>query len=147
MAKTIKVEFTTPDRPVYSGEADYVSLPAFDGSMGVLPGHTPLVAQLVPGVVHVRRGGEDTTFAVTGGFVEVRPHTISIFAEAAEQASEINAEAARMEAEKLRAQLIDARKNPQADFAMVELELLAALARLKAVQYLRHKTPRQPPHA
>jgi F-type H+-transporting ATPase subunit epsilon len=147
VSKTILVEFTTPDKPVFTGEADSVSLPAYDGSMGVLPGHTPLVAQLVPGVIHVRKDGEDTTFAVTGGFVEVRPKVVSIFAESAEQAEEINAETARIEAEKIKARLVDARRQPEADVAMVELELLAALARLKAVQSLRHRHPQHPPRA
>lgn len=129
-----------------SGQAEYVSLPAFEGSMGVLAGHTPLVAQLVPGVIHMKRGTDENTFAISGGFVEVRPDRVAIFAETAELAEEINVEQARQEAEKAKVELRGARQLSELDVIKIEGELLAALARLKAAQTLRRRTrPQHPP--
>ncbi|MEK7382654.1 MAG: ATP synthase F1 subunit epsilon [Elusimicrobiota bacterium] len=100
MGKTLTLELVTPEKVAWSAPADFVVLPAFLGEMGVLPGHQPFLVQLVAGEVRVTEKGAITCFAVSGGFAEVKGDTISLFAETAEMAGQIDAERARQSLEK-----------------------------------------------
>ena len=91
------VELVAVDRPVWSGEASMVVARTAEGEIGVLDGHTPLLATLEPGwLVRVLREGEDELrVAVHGGFLSVREDGVSVMAETAEEANEIDIERAR----------------------------------------------------
>lgn len=98
----IRCEIVSQDRLVYEGDVDIVVAPGTDGEMGVLPHHAPLLTTLKPGVLRVRRGGAEEIFAISGGVMEVRPDIVTVLADAAEHADEIDvarAEDARRKAE------------------------------------------------
>lgn len=95
-------DIVTQERTVFSGQVDYVGLPGVEGRMGILPHHSPLLTALGFGEVMVRSQGEEQYFAVGGGLAEVRPEKVTVLADAAERAGEIDlerAEAARRQAE------------------------------------------------
>src|SRR4029453_304133 len=97
------LEIVTPERLAFSGEVDSVQLPGVGGELGVLPHHAPLVSLLGVGELRIRKGGSEETFAVAGGFLQVRPDKVVVMAETADMASEIDlekAQEARREAER-----------------------------------------------
>jgi len=132
---TIAVDIMTPEKMVLQTEAESVVVPAFDGELGILPHHAPLLAQLEPGEIRLRRGATVDFFAVSGGFVEVENNRISIFAETAEMAHEIDVERARQSAEKAKEVL----RSPAPDLNLAEAEaaLRRALARLRVAEAVR----------
>jgi F-type H+-transporting ATPase subunit epsilon len=105
MDKRLTLELVTPERPAFSGQGDFVVLPAWEGELGVLPGHAPFLVQLKPGLVRFKADGATSVFAVSGGFAEVRGDRVSLFAETAEMAGSIDAERARQALERAKAEL------------------------------------------
>jgi len=98
----IRVEIVSQDRPVFEGDVDIVVAPGEDGDMGILPHHAPLLTTLKPGVLKVRTGTHEDVFAISGGVMEVQPALVTVLADAAERADEIDisrAEEARQRAE------------------------------------------------
>jgi F-type H+-transporting ATPase subunit epsilon len=98
----IHCDIVSQDRPVFEGDVDIVVAPGTDGEMGILPHHAPLLTTLRPGVLRVRTGGREEVFAISGGVMEVRPDIVTVLADAAERADEIDvarAEEARRRAE------------------------------------------------
>jgi F-type H+-transporting ATPase subunit epsilon len=98
----IRCEIVSQDRIVFEGEVDIVVAPGTDGEMGILPHHAPLLTTLKPGVLKIRQRGAETVFAVAGGVMEVRPDIVTVLADAAEHADDIDvarAEEARQRAE------------------------------------------------
>ncbi len=133
MAKRLTLELVTPERAAFSGEGDSVVLPAWEGEMGVLPGHAPFLVQLKPGAVRLRDGDETRLFAVSGGFAEIRDDKVSLFAETAEMAESIDGERARQALERAQAEL--QRKEADAlTMANAEAALQRALVRLKVAE-------------
>ncbi len=133
MAKRLTLELVTPELAAFSGEGDSVVLPAWEGEMGVLPGHAPFLVQLKPGAVRLRDGDETRLFAVSGGFAEIRDDKVSLFAETAEMAEAIDGERARQALERAQAEL----KRKEADsltMANAEAALQRALVRLKVAE-------------
>ena len=96
---TIRLDFVSQDHMVFSGDVREIIAPGIDGQLGILPHHAPLMTILSPGEVVVRsEGKEDQFFAVSGGWMEVRPDKVTILARSAERSDEIDlkrAEAAR----------------------------------------------------
>ncbi|GAG21047.1 unnamed protein product, partial [marine sediment metagenome] len=103
---SLKLDIVTAERVVYSDEADVVVAPGIDGQLGILPHHAPLMTTLQPGELRVRKGGEEFSLAISGGFLEVRPDRVIILADTAERAEEIDVsraeEAKRRAEERLR---------------------------------------------
>jgi len=102
MAETIQLEVVTPERQVVDEQAEYIEIPALTGYIGVLPGHAPLIAELAVGEINYRTGSAVKRLAVAWGFAEVLAHKVTILAETAERAEEIDvsrAEAAKQRAE------------------------------------------------
>lgn len=130
----IRLDVVTPDRRVVELEADEVTLPSVEGSMGVLPGHAPLLAMLQPGEVSYRNGSQRKFLAVAGGFAEVLRESVSIMSDAAELAEEIDVERARRakaEAEKEIARAQDAQ------FRIAEARLKRAMTRIRVAEHAR----------
>ena len=97
------LEIVTPERLAYSDEVDAVVLPGSEGELGVLPHHAPLITMLGVGELRIRKGGTEESFAIVGGFLQVRPDKVVVMAETADMASEIDlekAQEARREAER-----------------------------------------------
>jgi len=143
MAKSIAVEIISPERAVAKTSAEAVVVPAWDGEMGILPGHEPYLAQLHAGEVRLRAGGTTETFAVAGGFVDVSPERVRIFVETAEMAEEIDLEKAHQAAEKAKAEMARKDIDPAA-LAGAAGAMRWALAQVKVARRHRHTHQRGP---
>jgi F-type H+-transporting ATPase subunit epsilon len=132
MMKTIKVSVVTPDGPVYEADVEMVSTKAKSGELGILPGHIPLVAPLEISAVRLKKEGKTEYIAVSGGFLEVRPDKVTILAQAAERAEDIDV--ARAKAAKERAERRLQSKQDDIDFKRAELALKRAMNRLNVAQ-------------
>jgi F-type H+-transporting ATPase subunit epsilon len=132
MMKTIKVSVVTPDGPVYEADVEMVSTKAKSGELGILPGHIPLVAPLEISAVRLKKEGKTQYIAVSGGFLEVRPDKVTILAQAAERAEDIDV--ARAKAAKERAERRLQSKDDDIDFKRAELALKRALNRLNVAE-------------
>ena len=126
----IRLEIVTPERAILTDDVDMVIAPASEGYVGILPHHAPLLTTLGPGELRIKKGGTETSLAVFGGFMDVRPDRIVILTEAAEHAEEIDesrAEQARARArEVLQAGpvgLEEARARASLERAMVRLRV------------------------
>lgn len=125
----MRLEIITAERVVLSEEVDQINAPTKDGHIGVLPRHMPLLTILAPGELNIIKDGVVTPFAITGGFMEVLPTRVTILADAADRADEIDierAEQARQRAEKL----LTSQQNER-DQRITEQELQRALTQLK----------------
>jgi F-type H+-transporting ATPase subunit epsilon len=140
----LAVDILTPERRVLQTQADSVVVPAVDGELGILKDHTPLVAELKEGEIRMRTGEDTQVFAVSGGFVKVQNNHVTVMAETAEMAHEIDVERARQAAERAKAAL----RAPfgTADLAQAEAALRRALVRLHAVESVRRAPRREPTH-
>ena len=134
---TIRCEIITQERIVYSDDVDMVVAPGTDGVLGILPHHTPLLTTLQYGELLVRKGGQEQSFAIGGGVLEVRPDKVIVLADSAEHADEIDtsrADAARQRAQELLEQGLP----PGSEhFAELELALKRSNLRLKVGQKKR----------
>lgn len=104
---TIHLDIVTLERVVVSEDVDYVSAPGIDGVLGILPRHEPLLTALAFGELRYKKGSEELSFAIGGGFMEVRPDKVTVLADSADHTDEIDqqaAEEARRRAEELLAQ-------------------------------------------
>jgi F-type H+-transporting ATPase subunit epsilon len=127
---TILLDFVAQDRNVFSGDVTAVQAPGIEGQLGILPKHAPLMTVLSPGEVIVHReGAEPLYFAVSGGWMEVRPDKITILARTAERSDEINAE--RAEVARARAAQLLAQGMRRDQRAMVEMTLKRQIVRLR----------------
>ena len=99
---TLHVEVVTAERELYNGEADLVSAPSAEGRIGILPHHAALLTLLMPGELRIKLGAEEEPLFVSGGFLEVFEDTVTVLADTAEHAEEIDQ--ARAEAARRRAQ-------------------------------------------
>ena len=128
MATTLKLEIITPDATVYSEDVEMVTLPGVEGEMGVFPLHVPLLTQMVPGEIVVRKAGVDSHFAVGEGLIEVTAGHVAILTDmaiAAEHIDEAKVEEARRRAEaRLQEKLSDE------EVASVNSSLARSLAQL-----------------
>ncbi len=132
-------EVVSIERIVYEGDADMVIAPGIEGELGILPHHTPLMTALAPGEVLIRRAGQpDTRLAVGGGFLEVRPDRVTILADSAEKANEIDTE--RAEDARQRAQKLLQERPSGADLKLAEYALRRSQVRLKVARHYRSNT-------
>jgi len=135
---SLKIDIVTAERVVYSEDVDAVIAPGIEGQLGILPHHAPLMTTLQAGELRVRRGGEEDSLAISGGFLEVRPDRVIVLADTAERAEEIDM--ARAEAAKKRAEqrLVD-RRAPELDAARCEAALQRAVARLSVAEKIKRR--------
>jgi F-type H+-transporting ATPase subunit epsilon len=127
--KTFKVSIVTPDGPVYDSDVEMVSTKATSGDLGISAGHMPLVAPLEITSVRLKKGGQTDYVAISGGFLEVRPDQVTILAQSAELASEIDVERAVRAKERAEQRMKDQRVENM-DFRRAELALQRAINRL-----------------
>ncbi len=128
MAETFKLEIVTPDKQVVADSAEELQLPGKRGYLGILPGHAPLITELDVGELSYRRDGRTVHLALAWGFAEVLPDKVTILAETAERAEEIDA--ARAQRAKERAEIRLQKLEPGTDFPRAANALQRALARL-----------------
>ena len=137
----IHLDIVTPERLVYSDEVDEVVVPGSLGELGILPHHAPLLTTLGLGELRIRKGGSEESFAIIGGFLQVRPDRAVVMAETADMAAEIDlerAEEARHEAERA----LEAGFVEPADLAIARAALQHALLRIRVAERRRREGPR-----
>ena len=128
MANTLKLEIVTPEAVTYSDSVEMVTLPGVEGEMGIYPQHVPLMTQIAPGEIVVRKGGLEQLLAVGEGFVEITGETVSILTDmaiAADNIDEAKVEEARKRAEARLAEKVSAEEE-----AAVRASLANAVAQL-----------------
>jgi F-type H+-transporting ATPase subunit epsilon len=135
----LRLDVVTAERQVLSEDGlDVVVAPGSDGQLGILPRHAPLMTMLVPGELRARRGNDEIVLAVSGGFLEVRNDVVTVLADTAEQAEEIDverAEAARRRAE----QAVSEALHGGADLAAAQAALRRSLLRLRVAERRRRR--------
>jgi len=136
------LEIVTPERLAYSDTVDSVQLPGVEGELGVLPHHTPLVSMLGLGELRIRKDGEVETFAIAGGFLQVRPDKVVVMAEMADMAAEIDLEKAA-EARKEAERALEGGFHEGADLAAARAALQVALLRQRVAERRHREGPRR----
>lgn len=128
MAKELRLEIVTPDRAVVSTDVEYVGAPGVLGEFGVLPGHVPFLSALGVGNLHYNKGGKTYYVFVSGGFAEVSGDKVTVLAEVAERAEEIDMERARRAEERARERVT--KQQEALDGARAQAALQRAMARM-----------------
>lgn len=126
------VKILTPERELYSGEADMVVIPSAQGDIGVLARHAPLIAKLRVGIIKIKSGDGERLVATTGGIAEVSDNNMSLLLDVAEFKEEIDAD--RAKAAKERAEKRLKSNNQDVDFSRAQAALDRAIIRMKIVK-------------
>ena len=136
----MRVEIITAEREVYSNDVDVLTAPGVEGELGILPNHAPLMTALQPGEIMLRKDGEETYLAVTGGFMEVIANRVMILADACERDDEIDEQRAQVAVQRAQERL----SNRTSD---LDLErAVAAVRRAEVrVRIARRRRPRAAP--
>lgn len=138
MAMTIRVDIVSAEQEVYSGLAEMLFAPAEMGEVGIAPRHAPMITRLKPGEVRVKINSKETQdFFVSGGLLEVQPHLVTVLADTAVRARDID-EAAALQA-KARAEELLRDKSGKIDYASAQAELAQAIMQLKTLERLRRR--------
>jgi F-type H+-transporting ATPase subunit epsilon len=138
MAMTIHCDIVSAEQAIFSGLAEMVVAHGTLGDLGIEYGHAPLLTSLEPGPVRVKvQGGEEQVYYVSGGFLEVQPGTVSILADTALRAQDLD-EAAAQEAQRAAEQALS-EKAGEIDYGRAAAQLAAAAAQLRTIQQIRKK--------
>lgn len=138
----LQLEIVTPERLAYADEVDAVIVPGSEGELGILPHHAPLVSTLGLGELKIRKGGQEESFAIVGGFLQVRPDKVVVLAETADMASEIDLEKAH-EARREAERLLETGYHEGADLAAARATLQQALLRIHVAERRHREGPRR----
>jgi F-type H+-transporting ATPase subunit epsilon len=135
MSMTIHVDIVSAEASIFSGLAEMVFAPGELGELGIAPRHAPLVTRLKPGEVRVNTGKVELDFFISGGILEVQPHLVTVLADTAVRADDLDE--AKALAAKKQAEEVLANKTSDIDFAKAQAELAEAAAQLQAISRLR----------
>ncbi len=138
----LQLEIVTPERLAYSDTVDAVVVPGIEGELGILPHHAPLISFLGLGELRIRKGGVEESFAIAGGFLQVRPDKVVVMAELADIASEIDlekAQEARREAERA----METAYHEGVDLSAARAALQQALLRIRVAERRHREGPRR----
>ncbi len=139
MAMTLHVDIVSAEEEIFSGTANMVFAPAEMGEVGITPRHTPLLTRLKPGEVRVQtEGKEEQFFYVSGGMLEIQPHVVTVLADTAARAKDLDEAAALKAKERAEKAMVD--KKSDFDYAKAQAELAEAVAQLRTIQKLRKKS-------
>ena len=139
MSNTIQVDVVSAEEQIYSGPAEFVTLPGEVGELGIYPRHTPLITRIKPGAVRIKvpgRSDEEFVF-VAGGILEVQPHGVTVMADTAIRGKDLD-EAKANQVKKMAEEAL-VNQDSDIDYAVAQAELAIALAQLAAIQRLRIK--------
>lgn len=138
MAMTMHVDVVSAEKEIFSGTANMVFAPAEMGEVGILPRHTPLLTRLRPGEVRVQQSdGQEDFFYVSGGLLEVQPHVVTVLADTAQRANDIDEAAALAAKERAEEALRD--REGDIEYARAAAELAEAIAQLRAIASFRKR--------
>jgi F-type H+-transporting ATPase subunit epsilon len=136
MSMTMHIDIVSAEAEIFSGTVTMVYAPAEMGEVGIAPRHAPLLTRLKPGEVRVQtQEGEELSFFVSGGMLEVQPHVVTVLADTAIRAADLD-EAQALEARE-RAEKMLADKSADIDYAKAQAELSQSMAQLAAIRKLR----------
>ncbi|MDQ3731957.1 MAG: F0F1 ATP synthase subunit epsilon [Pseudomonadota bacterium] len=135
---TMQVEIVSAEEDIFSGEAELVIAPAEMGDVGVMPQHTPLITRLRPGEVRLQTQGEEERFYfVSGGILEVQPHVVTVLADTAIRAKDLDEAQAREAKQRAEEALAD--KQSDMDYATAQARLVEAAAQLRMLEDIRRR--------
>lgn len=137
MTMTVHVDIVSAEGSIYSGMAEMVFAPAEMGEVGIAPRHAQLISRLRPGEVRVRNGNEMEHIYVSGGVLEVQPHLITILADTAVRAHDLD-EAAALKAKNSAEEAL-ADRTGKFEYAKAQAELAEAVAQLRTIGNIRNK--------
>lgn len=137
MAMTMHVDIVSAEEEIYSGTVEMLFAPTANGEVGIMPRHTQLIARMKPGEVRIRIGDDEQMFYVSGGVLEVQPNVVTVLADTAIRARDLD-EAQALEAKK-RAESAMQNKKADMDYARAQIELIEAIAQLRTIQKIRQK--------
>lgn len=141
MSKTIRCDIVSAHEEIFSGEAAMIFATGTVGELGISPRHAPLITQLKPGPVRVQQAnGEEAMFVVGGGILEVQPHIVTVLADTAVRAADLDEAAASRAKEEAERALADS--TSRMEIAEAQAKLAEALAQLQALEQLRRKVKR-----
>jgi len=141
MAMTTHIDIVSAEAEIFSGAAIMIFAPAEMGEVGITPRHAPMVTRLKPGEVRIEtQNGETQHIYVSGGILEVQPHKVTVLADTATRAADID-EAAALEA-KERAEKAMQDKSAKVDYARAQAEFAEAAAQIQAIEALRKRAHR-----
>lgn len=141
MSKTIRCDIVSAQEEIYSGDAAMIFATGTVGELGISPRHAPLITQLKPGPVRVQQpDGEEAFFFVGGGILEVQPHIITILADTAVRADDLDEAAAVKAKDEAERELQD--RTGEMEVAQAQAKLADAIAQLQALERLRKKVKR-----
>lgn len=135
MSITIHIDIVSAEREIYSGLVDAVFAPAVMGEVGIYPRHTPILTPLKAGGVRVLVNGTEDNFYVSGGILEVQPHVVTILADTAMRAVDLD-EAAALKA-KLDAEHVLKNKDTNIGYAKAQVKFNEAIAQLRSIEQMR----------
>ena len=126
---TVQVDVVSAERSLYSGVAKFVVLPGESGELGIMPGHTPLISRIRPGLVRiVLEDGTEESIFVAGGLLEVQPRHITVLSDTAIRGGELDAEKAEAARQAAQEALDNAKDKADIDAMQAELDMLVAQA-------------------
>jgi F-type H+-transporting ATPase subunit epsilon len=138
MTTTVQVDIVSAEKEIFSGTAEMVFAPAEMGEVGIAPRHAPFITRLNPGEVRVKINDQEShPYYISGGMLEVQPHLVTILADTAIRAKDID-EAAALQA-KARAEEALADKSGQIDYATAQAQLAQAVMQLRTLDRLRKR--------
>ena len=136
MAMTMHIDIVSAEAEIYSGTVEVVVAPAIMGEVGIYPRHTQMMTPLKPGEVRVtKQGGEEESFYVSGGMLEVQPHCVTVLSDTCVRAHDLD-EAAVLEAKKAAEQSLKDRDS-EMELAGAQAKLAEAVAQLQAIQRMK----------
>ena len=138
MAMTVHCDIVSAERQLFSGLVELVVAAGSEGDLGIMPGHAPLLTRLKPGPVRVvKQNGEEEVYYVNGGFLEVQPKLVTVLADSAERAHDMD-EAAAEEAKQRAKEALEG-KHSEMDYSSAAAQLAESVAQLRAIQQMKKK--------
>lgn len=141
MPMTVQCDIVSAEKQLFSDLVQVISVVGEEGELGVMPGHAPLLTRLKPAPVRViRQDGSEDVFYVSGGFLEVQPRLVTILADAAERAEDVD----QASAEEARQRALEALegKNTEMDYSRASAQLAQATAQLRSIEELKRAAKR-----
>lgn len=137
MPMTTHLDIVSAEKEIFSGLVEMVVVTGEIGELGISPGHAPLLTSLKPGEIRFNTGNQEEIYYISGGLMEVQPHTVTILADTVERADSLDE--AKAIAAKERAEEALAKHDADMDYSMATAELARAVAQIRMIQKIRKK--------
>ena len=134
-ATTVQLDVVSAEQEIFSGAVEAIQVTGSEGELGIHPGHAPLITQLKPGMVRLVNQGEEELIYINGGVLEIQPGSVTVLADTALRAADLDEQAAQAAKEKAEAQISDGAA--ELDYAKAAIELAEAIAQLKLIRKLQ----------